>query len=371
MKACTILKGLPDLAIAGLFAMLLADFSGQRAAAQAGAQDAATSSQRDSDPGAGQITIHVVVGDKLDHPVRGLEASDFTVLDNKQPQKLLGFRAEDAESSTTEPVRIVIVVDMLNNGVMAVARAREEIGVFLKEDGGKLANPTSIAIFADGGLKVQNGWTRDGNELLAVFNKTSSELRVIGRNSGFNGDAERLEMSLNQLDQLAAVEAEQPGRKLLMVIGGGWPLLARAGDESDLKQRTWVFNSIMQLTNGFREANIGLYCLDPYGLGRTNPFYYEGYLKGVAAVKDATYPNLALQVLAVHSGGQVLINGSDITADLNTAIRDASAGYDLTFAAAPGDRTNEYHALQVQVDKPNVKARTVAGYYAHTIAASR
>jgi hypothetical protein len=63
----------------------------------------------------------------------------------------------------------------------------------------------------------------------------------------------------------------------------------------------------------------------------------------------------------------VLIQGRDITGELNTAVRDANASYELTFAAAPGDRADEYHALQVQVDKPEAVVHTSAGYYAHTM----
>jgi VWFA-related protein len=125
-----------------------------------------------------------------------------------------------------------------------------------------------------------------------------------------------------------------------------------------------VFSSVEHFTNSLREANIMLYCIDPFDLGRTNPFQYEGYLKGVSTAKDATYPALGLQVLAAHTGGQVLINGRDIAGSLKTAIRDASGGYDLTFAPIPGDRVNEYHALEVRLDKPNLKARTTSGYYA-------
>jgi VWFA-related protein len=314
----------------------------------------------------GRISINVVVTDKLGHPVTGLQASDFTLLDNKQPQKLLGFRAFDNQTARTNPVHVVIVVDMVNTGIDTVERERQELERFLKEDGGELANPTSIAIFADSGVKIGKGSTQDGNALQAAFNKTSSELRTIGRDAGFWGAAERLETSLGELGQLAAFEAAQPGRKMILVISPGWPLLPTSGYESDMKQRNWVFNSIVQFANGLREANIQLYCLDPFDLGRTNPFYYQSYLKGVAAVKDATYPNLALQVLAEHSGGQVIISGRDISGELNTAIRDASASYELTFEAAPGDRPNEYRALQVQVDKPDVKVRTNAGYYART-----
>ncbi len=316
----------------------------------------------------GRISINVVVADKQGHPVQGLTATDFTLLDNKQPQKLLGFRSIDHETLRKDPVHVVIVVDMINTGFDTVARERQDLERFLKEDGGELANPTSLAIFADSGLKLAKGSSQDGNALLAAFNKSQSELRVIGRGTGFYGATDMLGMSLTQLRDLAGYEASQPGRKMILVISPGWPLLAWAGDQSDLKQRNWVFNSIVQFTNGLREANIQLYCLDPFDLGRRNPFYYQGYLKGVAAVKDATYPNLALQVLAEHSGGQVIINGRDISGELKAAVRDASASYELTFAAAPGDRPNEYHALQVQVDKPDVKIRTNSGYYARTSA---
>jgi VWFA-related protein len=312
------------------------------------------------------ISIDVVVADKLGHPLRGLQASDFTLLDNKQPRKLVGFRALDTETTPGNPVHVVIVVDMINTPFDTVARERGELAAFLKEDGGKLGNPTSISIFTDKGLKLQKGSTLDGNALLANFNTQQTELRVIGRGTGIYGAAEQLEMSLSQLGQLGAFEATQPGRKMILMISPGWQLLARAGDQADMKQRTWVFNSIVQLTNGLREAHIALYCLDPYTLGRSNPYYYQSFLKPIAFAKDAEYPHLALQVLAQHSGGQVLTSGRDITGELNDAVRDAGASYELTFEAVAGDRPNEYHALQVQVDRPSVLVRTAAGYYANT-----
>ena len=117
----------------------------------------APDSPSDRAAAAGRISINVVVADKLGHPVEGLQAGDFTLLDNKQPQKLLGFRAIDHETLRTDPVHVVIVVDMINTGFDTVARERQELATFLKEDGGELANPTSIAIFADSGVKVAKG----------------------------------------------------------------------------------------------------------------------------------------------------------------------------------------------------------------------
>ena len=313
----------------------------------------------------GRKSINVVVVDKLGHPVRGLQASDFTLLDNKEPQKLLGFQAVEGNSSSAGPVHVVIVVDNINTGFGAVAWQREQLNEFLKEDSGVLRYPTTLGMLSESGLKLQKGSTTDGNALLADFNKYQTDLRLINRNAGIYGLADMLEMSLSQLGQLAAFEATEPGHKLILVISPGWPMLPAAGDQEDLVQRNWVFNTIVEMTNGLREANITLYALNPFELGRTDPFYYQGYLKPVALAKNAEYPNLALQVFAAHSGGQVLVAGRDIKGELNTAIRDASTSYELTFEGAPGDRPNEYNALQVQVDKPDVKVRTTAGYYAN------
>jgi VWFA-related protein len=312
----------------------------------------------------GTMTIHVTVSDKNGHAIEGLQESDFSLLDNKQPQKLLGFRAVDAAVLKSDPVHVVIVVDMINTNVITVGREREEVGAYLKDNSGELLNPTSIAVIADSGVKAAPGSTQDGNKLLAAFNQTQSEMRDIGRSAGFWGDTERLQKSLQDLDQLIQYESRQPGRKLVLFVSPGWPLLMFAGDQSDMKQRDWVFRSVEHFTNSLREANIMLYCVDPFDLGRTNPFLYESYLKGISAAKDATYPALGLQVLAAHTGGQVMTNGRDIAGSLKTAIGDASEGYDLTFAPMPGDRVNEYHALEVRVDKPNIKVRTTSGYYA-------
>jgi VWFA-related protein len=311
-----------------------------------------------------RISIDVEVTDKSGHVIGGLKPEDFTLLDNKQPTSILDFREIDARDSS-EPVHVIIVIDMINTGFDAVAREREQLGEFLKQDGGRLAHPTTLAMLTEKGIKMQQSSTLDGNVLLASLNGANSELRMVGRSAGFWGAADRLNWSLDQLTQLTAYEAGQPGRKLALFISPGWPMLAWAGVDATDKQRKWVFNAIVGLTNGLREADMTLYSLDPFQLGRTDPFYYQNFLKPVASQNKAEFGNLGLQVLAQHSGGLVQVMGMDILGELNTAMRDASACYRLTFAAPPADRRNEYHELRLQVDKPGAQVRTTAGYYAN------
>jgi VWFA-related protein len=220
-------------------------------------------------------------------------------------------------------------------------------------------------MLSERGIKMQQASSLDGKVLLASLNDANSELRMVGRSAGFWGAADRLNWSLDQLTQLTRYEANQPGRKLALFISSGWPMLAWAGVDATDKQRKLAFNAITELTNGLREADMTLYSLDPFQLGRTDPFYYQNYLKPVPNQNKAEFADLGLQVLAAHSGGLVQVTGMDILGELNTAMRDAEGCYRLTFEAPPADRRNEYHELHVQVDRPGAQVRTTAGYYAN------
>ena len=320
------------------------------------------------------ITLDVFVADNLGHPFHGLEQQNFTLLDNGQQRPLVKFRAVDP-STESGAVRVLLVVDMMNNPITAVARQREQITEFLNQDGGRLAHPMALAILTESGVKMMNGYSLDGHALLETFQKVDSEIRPVGRSAGFYGAAERLQESLAGLEEIAAFEAKQPGRKLVFIIGPGWPMLTNAGIEESDKQRAWVFNTLVRVSNSMREAHVVLYNLNPFGLGAThgnsNPFYYQGYRKPVTKLQQAEYPYLAQQVLAEHSGGRALVSSNDTLGDINAALRDAGAYYELTFEAPAADKPNEYHKLEVHVDKPNVQVRTTAGYYAQPAAIAK
>jgi VWFA-related protein len=318
------------------------------------------------DPGptdAHSISLDVRVTDKQGHPIGGLKPEDFTLLDNKQPGKILELHEVDASSSTADPVQVVIVIDALNAEIDTIAREREQLDEFLKQNGGRLAFPTSLAMFTDKGLKMGDISTLNGPLLQASLQDPNSELHFIGKGAHYWESPARLQWSIDQLGELAAFEAKQPGRKIALILGPGWPMLPLISDDVTDKQRRWAFNYIVGLNNSLREAHLALYVVNPFTLGRIDPFYYENYLKGVSNVNQATFPDVSLQVLAAHSGGLVEITGLDILGEINTANRDANPYYSLTFATSPGSVANEYHDLLVAVDKPGAKVRTSAGYY--------
>jgi VWFA-related protein len=323
-----------------------------------------------ADTSSNRISIDVEVTDKLGHPVPGLQAQDFTLLDNKQPGKILSVRSVDTRQGTPDPVHVIIVLDTINTRFEVVAREREELGEFLKQEGGRLAHPTTLAMLTEKGIQIEKASSTDGNLLAASLKGANPGFRMEGRSAGFYGATDRLQWSLGQLSELAAYEATQPGRKLALVISPGWPLLPYAGVDSTSKQRQWTFNAIVHLTNALRESHVALYTLDPFTLGGGNPFFYKSYLKGVPNADKAEYPDLGLQVFATHTGGTVQLSQMDIQGELNNAIRDAGSYYALTFEAPPSAHANEFHEIrlnlnQAALDKSGLTVRTTTEYYAN------
>lgn len=314
-----------------------------------------------------RIMLDVQVTDKSGAPIRGLQKQDFTVLDDKRPQDIVSFQAVDsgAAAAADPPLEIVLVVDAVNASFQAVANERNELKKFLLQNGGKLPQPMSLVIFSDTGAEIQNGSSRDGNALAAIIDQYEAGLRSIRRSQGIYGAAEQFNMSLKTIHQLAAFEASRPGRKLVIWISPGWPLLSGPHVYISGKEEQWLFNSIAAASTELRQSRVTLYSVDPLGLGDfRRAVYYEEFVKGVSSPSHAMPGNLGLPVLAVQTGGRVLNMTNDLTTAIANCAADANSFYVLSFAAARADQVNEYHAIAITVDKPGITARTRTGYYA-------
>jgi len=315
------------------------------------------------------MTLDVVVTDKSGKPVTGLKQQDFSLLDNKQAQKIVSFQAVEGGAATADsPMEVILLVDTVNTEFTNVAIERKEIEKFLLRNGGALAQPVSMIFFSD---TTATGTTasRDGNAVLADMNQKQLGLRTIGRSQGFAGGLERTQLSLNTLRKLTDFEAAQPGRKLLVWISPGWPFLVSGLDRelASQRQKQQFFTSIVALSDGLRRARITLFDIDPLGTadaGDLRTTDYKQFLKPVKKAEQADNGDLALQVLATQSGGRVLNSSNDLAGEIATCVADANSFYVLNFEGLPGDGPNEYHALEVKVGKPGLTARTRSGYYA-------
>jgi hypothetical protein len=118
------------------------------------------------------ISIDVVVEGKDGKPVPELEPADLTLLDNGQPRKILGFRRTDgtAGNKVDLPEEVIIVLDSVNMPYQAVTLLRLELVKFLRANGGHLAQPTSVFVFASEGLRIQPAPSKDGNAIADAIN---------------------------------------------------------------------------------------------------------------------------------------------------------------------------------------------------------
>ena len=310
----------------------------------------------------GKIYLDVVASPKSGQPVAGLQQQDFTVLDNGSPQAITSFQAVTGRQA---PVEVVLVLDAINTDARSIGYVRDQINQFLHAEGGRLTYPVAIAVATDTGVKVAENFSSDGNALSAAMDHDQIGLRDIGRSAGFYGATERLQYSLDALNQLAVREPHQE-RKILIWISPGWPLLSGPEVELDSKQQGQIFAQIVSLSTQLRQARVTLFNVNPIGAGESvfRGTYYEEFLKGVSKPSQVNLGNLGLQVLAIQSGGLALEFNNDVPALLRQCISDVAPYYEISFAAPAAGRPDEYHHLEIEVSKPGLIARTRQGYYA-------
>jgi VWFA-related protein len=316
-------------------------------------------------PASGAITVDVVVAGKSGPPASDLQQQDFTVLEDREARPISAFQAFRGSDA---PVEIILVFDDVNTGVEHIAYERSEIDKFFKLDNGQLSHPMTLAFLTDSGIKLQENFTRDGNALASALDQYNLSLHTILRSAGIYGAAERFEVSMKALYELANHEASRPGRKLIVWISPGWPLLSGPGVEEQLDnaQQRQIFNNAVQLSNMLRQEHITIYSIDPLGTAdfSTRAFWWQEFTKGISKPSQAAWGDLALQVLAVQSGGLVFTTGNDLTGYLERCVADAQAYYQLSFAPPLEHKKNDpYHRIEVRVDKPGMIARTRQGYY--------
>jgi len=305
------------------------------------------------------IGLDVVVTGAGGALVGGLAQQDFTVLDKKIPRPVITF-----EEMVKKPAEVLVVVDAVNTPLSAVAYQREQIVKFFRSNGGRLAHPTSFAVLTDQNVQTFNGTSTDGNALADALEHYNIGLRELNRSSGFYGNEDRLTISMAALRNIISYQAKLPGRKLVLWVSPGWPLLSGAEVDLNEKQQQQIFGDVVDLSTQLREGGITLYALNTWGVdeGLGRAFYYQDFLKGVSKPGDVQLGNLGLQVLAVQSGGLAL-NSSGATEMLQRCEADADDYYRITFDPAPSERPNEYHPLEIRVAKPGLTVRTSQGYY--------
>jgi VWFA-related protein len=190
--------------------------------------------------------------------------------------------------------------------------------------------------------------------------------------AGYEGSTDRIQLSLKAIETIAAYESPRPGRKLVLWVSPGWPLLSGTAIQVTSLQREQMFANIVSLSTRLRQARITLYSIDALSTRDTGirTSAYAAYLKGVSKPKDVEMGNMALQVFAVNSGGLVLNSGNDLADLLQKCLTDTEGYYEISFEPSPAGQRDEYHHPDIRIAKPGLSARTRQNYYAQPATAT-
>ncbi|UWZ85729.1 VWA domain-containing protein [Occallatibacter riparius] len=320
-------------------------------------------------PKARRMQLDAVVTDAWGKPVTGLQPWDFKLLDNDHSSKILYFRAFDNQGVKAQPpVEVILLLDALNLNVQQQGFVRNELTRYLQQNKGQLAHPTTLMVLGDNGVAVQPQPSLDGNALAALLKTVNPHITAFAPTMGIQGAIERFNRSVQQMRLIAENETHKPGRKLLIWISAGWPLLEREQNflpaESNNKK---YFEDIVELSGWLREARMVVYSAAPIdpsmGAAARAPLLYQDFVKPVSDARQAQSGNLGLRVLALHTGGQILGPSNDVAGQINQCIADADSFYQLTFEPAPAEHADEYHSLKLSVVQPGLTVRTDTGYY--------
>lgn len=318
-----------------------------------------------SEAGAGKIHLDVVVNAKSGAPVTGLQRQDFTLLDNKSPRTITWFKEVSGREA---PIEVVVVIDAVNTDYQHVVFEQEQSDKFLRAEGGHLAYPTAVAVFTEQGTQVVGEFSNDGNTLSSSLNQRVIGLRSVGRAAGYYGAVERWQMSVRALHQLVGGVATRQGRKIILWVSPGWPLLSGPNTELDSKQEEQIFAEVVSFSTQLQQARVTLYSVDPLGAAESPARidYYEEFLKGVSKASQVNLGNLGVQVLAVQSGGLAFSSNNDVAGLLQKCLAESVPYYEISFDAPAAGKRDEYHHLEIHLSKPSLTARTRQGYYAQS-----
>ena len=303
----------------------------------------------------GLIRLDAVVTDKSGKSVPGLKSSDFTLLDNGEPEKVLSFQAFDGITAKPDPpVEVIFVIDTLFLPPHLIPIAKNEVEQFLRRNNGHLAQPVSIFLLSETGLSSTPQPSTNGNALADAI------ARGIWQTPAFHGtqtpketaqlfQEPRSGLSLMSLGSIVLEERRKPGRKLLFWLSPGWWTVA------------WdnPFHDITEFSTRLREARVALWSW-PYPDG---DFTYKNFLAPVKSARKVRNENLLLNVLATQSGGGVLETRSDLAEMISKCVEEASVFYSFTFDPPHTNEVDDYRDLKVVLRKPQLTARTSTGYY--------
>jgi VWFA-related protein len=353
------------------------------------------------------VQVEVVVRDSSGNPVPGLKKGDFEVLEDKKPQPIQFFadyRTEKPALAELPPGMVsnrpevtgprrgvtVILIDSLNTGWAARARAYENLVKFLKG-----ANPDDrIALYTLGHqFKVFHDFSGDarallkrieamGNPTLAAIGDETPLDQIIpeaaalskwaGNQQDTIGLVARATATLDTLTAVANHLGSTPGWKSLIWISSGFPLqtgMDRIASTTEWRGTRTTTGTVRSFEAEFHRAikalsnsNVAVYPIDPAGLQVSPEFDAAVRTPGLGQPWQET--GSMFRQMARRTGGKAYTDLNDILGSLKDVTEGAQSSYTLAYYAPNPRDDGEYRRIQVRVKKRGLNVSHREGYFA-------
>jgi VWFA-related protein len=268
------------------------------------------------------VLIPVMVTDRQDRLITGLEKDHFKVFEDKIEQTITHFASEDV------PVSIGIVFDCSGSMGAKLAKSRAAVAAFLKTANSE--DEFSLVQF------------NDRAQLLMGFTDRSDDIRnrlMFLESKGRTALLDAIYLSMHEMKHAKHT------RKAILIISDGGDNCSRY--------------TTREVKNRVREADVQIYSIgimESFGARARTPEEFEG-------------PAL-LDEIAQQSGGRLfevsdLNELPDIAQKVGMALRNQ---YVLGYAPATEKRDGKYHKVQVRIARPKglppLRTSFRSGYFA-------
>jgi len=341
------------------------------------------------------VEVDVIAKDKHGDPVRGLEAKDFTLLDDGHEQKItrlsVGGSSDPAGGapvsepkappspttfSNTHPENLaatVILFDVLNTAAEDQLAMKKELLRSLSrlQDGTPVAllilgeNLTVVSDFTTSTISLRSAAGSQFDlrpegfgppiTVRATGNPTLDAMILKAATRAFRAeDQTRMASTIAALNLICRQLARIRGRKSLLWITGGLDV------SSDSR-------AVQDVIDRLNDANVAVYTVDARGvlldpgIGADND---STNLTGPLLEQREDVRNDVLATAAASTGGVFFHNTNRLDGAISQALADRRLVYVLEYYPQHGDWQGKLHKLEVKTSRPGVRLRYRASYRA-------
>ena len=324
------------------------------------------------------VNVEAVVTSRNGERVRGLSKDDFRLLVDGREVPIEFFNeitdGKMANGEAAEPEVVGRRVLVFFDDSFAIRSQRNIVLDQIEARLTRLSPHDQVAIAAFDGKKLDRlaDWTSDGSRIAAALaveraRETDGLTPRVHLRMGFPDYGERMNKAINAAAAAMRGLSAPPGRKVMLLLTGDWPLFETPTYRSLNARRTWtdtageeVFRPLIDTAN---LLGYTLYPVDLPGVS-TNPGVDADSMRPISGRGVSSgwelMTDYALNFLAQETGGKAAINSARLEA-LDRMAEDTGSYYWLGFT--PNWKANdEHHSIELKARKRGLRVRTRNGF---------